>query len=245
MNPFIPYKKPNILIVDGSIDKEIEENLRAYNTKLIKTIKCREVHESISYHPDIVIHPINHRTLMVAPNVYDYYKDALSPYDIDLIKGEKYLGKAYPKDIPYNVARLGNLAIHNFDYTDEKLLFYLKKEGLELLHVKQAYSKCSLALVTENAGITSDPQIYSKLKDLNYNILLIDHKHIDLEGQNYGFIGGTNGHISAKESLISGSLSLHPSRDKILDFFRVHEVELKFLSKKNIRDIASIIATSA
>ena len=39
------------------------------NLNIIPTIECKEVSEPISYHPDIVIHPINHNTLVVAPNV--------------------------------------------------------------------------------------------------------------------------------------------------------------------------------
>lgn len=241
MNPFIPLKKANIAIVDGRIDSEIENNLKKLGLEVIKSIKCEEVDESIAYHPDIVLHPIDYNTLIVAPNVYEYYKDKLQKKGIKLIKGEHFLGREYPADIAYNVGRLNNIAIHNFKYTDEVLKFYLKKGNLTLVNVKQGYSKCSLAIVNEKSAITSDRPIYEKLTSLGYNILLIEAGYISLEGQKYGFIGGTNGSLSNSESIISGSLDHHPNKNQILNFYKENNVKLTFLSSKNILDIGTII----
>lgn len=241
MNPFIPNKTANIAIVDGRIDKEIEDNLEKLGLKIIKTIKCNEVDESISYHPDIVIHPINHNTLIIAPNVFEYYEEKLENMGINLIKGEKFLSSKYPEDIAYNVGRLKGIAIHNFKYTDEVLKFYLKKQDIDFVNVNQGYTKCSLAIVGEESGITADYPMYKKLKSLGYNILLIEPGHVLLEGQNYGFIGGTNGSLYNGKSIISGSLNGHPNSDEILNFFKKNNQDLTFLSKKNILDIGTII----
>jgi len=241
MNPFIPIKKANIAIVDGRIDDEIENNLKSLGLKVIKTIKCEEVHESIAYHPDIVLHPIDYDTLVVAPNVFEYYKDKLKKMGIKLIKGERFLGREYPEDIAYNVGRLSNIAVHNFKYTDEVLKFYLKKQNLSLIDVKQGYSKCSLAIVNERAAITADIPIYKKLRSLGFDILLIEPGYISLEGQKYGFIGGTNGSLSNNESIISGVIDNHPNKNEILNFFKKNKVKLIFLSKKPILDIGTII----
>lgn len=241
MNPFIPLKIANLAIVDGRIDEEIENNLKRLGLNIIKTIKCNEVDESISYHPDIVIHPINHNTLVIAPNVFDYYVDRLKYMGINLIKGEKFLGSKYPEDIAYNVGRLSGAAIHNFKYTDEVLKFYLKKENLNFINVNQGYTKCSLAVVSEDSGITADYQIYKRLMSLGYKILLIEEGHILLKGQNYGFIGGTNGTLCNGKSIISGNVNGHPNKEKILNFFNENKSDLIFLSQKNILDIGTII----
>lgn len=197
--------------------------------------------ESISYHPDIVIHPVNHNTLVIAPNVFDYYVDKLKDMGIKLIKGEKFLESKYPEDIAYNVGRLSEVAIHNFKYTDPVLKFYLEKENLDLINVNQGYTKCSLAVVGEDSGITADHQIYKKLMSLGYKILLIDPGYILLEGQKYGFIGGTNGSNCNGESMISGSLNEHPNKEEILRFFDENKIKLNFLSQKKILDIGTII----
>lgn len=241
MNPFIPIKSANLAIVDGRIDSEIENNLKKLGLEVIKTIKCNEVDESISYHPDIVIHPVNHNTLVIAPNVFHYYKDILKDKGINIIRGEKKLNCKYPNDIAYNVGRLSNIAIHNFKYTDEVLKYYLKRENLKFINVNQGYTKCSLAIVKDRVGITSDFPMYKKLTELGYEILLIEPGNILLKGQNYGFIGGTNGNLSNEESIISGILKEHPNESEILNFFEKNNVKLKFLSNKKIMDIGTII----
>lgn len=242
MNPFIPLNKANLVVVDGRIDKEIENNLKKLGLKIIKTIECKDVDKSIAYHPDIVMHPINHNTLMIAPNVFDYYEDAFKYTNIKLIKGEAILNCKYPGDIAYNVGRLKNFAIHNFKYTDEKLKYYLTKENLEFINVNQGYSKCSMAIVGENSAITSDYPIYEKLTKIGFDILLIEPGHILLEGQNYGFIGGTCGNISTNLAVISGMLEDHPSQEEILDFYKKNKIELITLSNNKILDIGTIIS---
>lgn len=242
MNPFIPIKSANLAIVDGRISREIEENLIRLGLKIIKTIKCNNVDESISYHPDIVIHPINHKTLVIAPSVFDYYKLALKDFDVKVIKGEKRLGREYPDDIAYNIGRIGNLAIHNFKHTDSLTKYYLSKENLEFVDIKQGYSKCSLAVLGEKAAMTSDYGIYNKLSDLGYNILLIQAGYIGLQGQTYGFIGGTNGNISKDKTVFSGSFNNHPNRDAIVRFMEKNKIDFEILSKERITDIGTIIA---
>lgn len=241
MNPFIPIKRANLAIVDGRISREIENNLKRLELHIIKTIKCDDVEESISYHPDIVIHPINHDTLVVAPNVYHYYKDALKGFNIKLIKGEKKLKSKYPDDIAYNVGRLSNIAIHNLEYTDPILKYYLNKENIELVNIKQGYSKCSLSVIGENIAITSDYPMFKKLNSLGYKILLIEPGHIELKGQKYGFIGGTSGCICKNKVVFSGNLEDHPDREKILQFMKENNIYPIFLSKEKIVDIGTII----
>lgn len=241
MNPFIPLKMANTAIVDGRIDEEIKNNLEKLNIKVIKTVKCNDVDDSISYHPDIVIHPVNHKTLVIAPNVFDYYEDKLYGMGIRIIKGEKILGRKYPEDIAYNVGRLSDIAIHNFKYTDDKLKYYLKKEGLEFVNVNQGYSKCSLAIINDNTAITADFLMYKKLTSLGYKILLIEPGYISLEGQKYGFIGGSSGNLCQGKLVFSGEFSNHPDSQKILSFLNQNNAEFILLSKKTLLDIGTII----
>lgn len=234
--------KSNLVIVDGSIDDEIYNNIKKLNFKIIKTIECKEVDKSIAYHPDIVIHPLNHNTLLIAPNVFDYYEEKLAGKGIKLIKGEKKLESLYPNNIAYNVGRLSGVAIHNFKHTDEKLKYYLEKENLDFVNIKQGYTKCSLAVLDEYTGMTADIPMYEKLTKRGFNMLLIDPGHIILEGQNYGFIGGTSGSLSENDFLLSGSLKEHPNKKEILKFISKNNKKLITLSEKNIRDIGTIIS---
>jgi len=241
VNPFIPKGKASIAIIDGRVCNEIIENLKRYGLEIIKTCKCEELYDAISYHPDIVIHPINYDTVVVAPNVYDYYKDILTFFGIKVIKGERKLSRNYPENIAYNVARISRYAVHNTKFTDEKLKYYLIKEGIDFINVNQGYTKCSLAIIGENVGITSDPSIYKMLKNHNMDVLLIKEGSIQLPGLNYGFIGGATGMMSKYELLITGTLEEHPSLNEIRIFLKKHKIKPIYLSNNKIIDIGSII----
>lgn len=241
-NPFIPINKANIAIVAGNANREIINNLEDKGLRVIKTIKCEDVDESIAYHPDIVMHPINYNTLIIAPNVFAYYKDKFKGLNLNLIKGEKELICKYPGDIAYNVGRIYGNAIHNFSYTDELLKYYLLKEGLNLIDVKQGYTKCSISVVDQKSIITSDIPIYIKLNDLGFNVLNIKPGFIELKGQSYGFIGGCSGNISKDIIAFSGSLKDHPDREKIEKFILSRNKKIEYLSKKAITDIGTIIS---
>ena len=240
-NPFIPQLFANLAIIDGRATEDIAVNLERLNIETLRTIKCEDVLEPISYHPDIVMHPINHSTIIVAPNVFDYYEENLSRKGIKVVKGESYLSCKYPNDIAYNVGRVHGYAIHNFKYTDEKLLFYLKKQGLELVDIKQGYSKCSMAVVDEKAIITSDYPIYKQLTKLDIDVLLIESGHIKLEGFNYGFIGGTFGNLSKDNIVISGNFDSHPDYERIIQFLKKHKKKLLVLDDNQIVDLGTII----
>lgn len=241
-NPFIPIKKANTVIIDGRLGKKLVKKLEGLNFKVIPTIECREVAQPIAYHPDIVMHPINHNTMVIAANVFDYYEEILKRMGIRPIRGESYLDKTYPLDISYNVGRIGNYAIHNTRHTDEKLKFYLKKEGIDLVHVEQGYSKCSMALVGPGAIVTADLPIHKLVKDLGYESLLIEPGYIGLEGYPYGFIGGTCGKISKDSILLSGSLDKHPDKNKIENFIKKHNKSIIWLSNDKIEDLGTIIS---
>ncbi|NLJ98109.1 MAG: hypothetical protein GX320_02410, partial [Tissierellia bacterium] len=45
INPFIPKKTGNTVIIDGRVSLEIFENLRKLHLNIIPTIQCMEVSE--------------------------------------------------------------------------------------------------------------------------------------------------------------------------------------------------------
>ena len=239
-NPFIPFKKADLLIVDGRYEY-LFHDIKEQGIKIIPTIKCEELYEAISYHPDILVHPISHDKLIVAPNVYNYFKDALKSTNIKVISGEKKLNRNYPSNIAYNVARVKNYAIHNMKYTDEKLMYYLKKEGIEFINVKQGYSKCSIAILSDDLIITADPSIYKKCIEKNLEVLKIESGYIALPGLDYGFIGGATGLLSKDKIMFSGTYDNHPNYKDINKILEKNNIVPIILSKEKIIDIGSII----
>lgn len=240
--PFIPTEKAKLAIIDGRVSEKFSLVFKDMGIKTIPTIKVNEVHDSISFHPDIAIHPLTYDTLVVAPNVFEYYEEMFYGTGIKLIKGEKRLGSKYPDDIAYNVARLDGCAIHNFKYTDEKLCYFLNKMGIEFIDVSQGYTKCSTAIVDGRAVITQDYDICKKLQTIGVDVLLVQSGYIDLPGFDYGFIGGCCGNISPNDIVFSGILKYHPDSKKIFKFLKKHNKNVYFLSDNNILDVGTIIS---
>ena len=241
MNHFIPLENADLVIIHGKVSQEIIDNLKNMNLKIIPTIKCESVDESIAYHPDIVIHPVSHNTLIVAPEVFDYYYNELKTFGIRLIKGATNLHNLYPLDISYNVGRVGKYAFHKLQHTDPILRSYLNNENIEFVNINQGYSKCSMAIINDSSIITADKNIHLKLLELGYDSLLIEAGYVELKKQKYGFFGGATGNLTPDKILFSGHIDDHPDKIKIIDFIKQKHVDIIYLSKEKITDIGTII----
>ncbi|MBE6020692.1 MAG: hypothetical protein IJC41_00100 [Firmicutes bacterium] len=178
---------------------------------------------------DIVSHP-------------DIYMCKLGPDDeAPVFFGDPYtLSPEYPRDVKYNAACTGKYFIHNLKFTDEKLLEYVRSKGLELINIKQGYSKCSIAVIDEDSVITSDEGAAKVLLSKGLDVLLIQKGHIKLPGYKYGFIGGTCGRIE-DELIFNGDLSAHPDHDAICDFITGKGLKVKYFKDFELEDIGSVI----
>lgn len=238
---FIPDKKINLALVDSRITKEMIISLNKLNIYLIKSTKCEETYNAISCHPDINLIKLQNNDILVSPNVYDYYNKTLSPLGFNVIKGESIIEKKYPNNVAYNAAILGNKVIHNFNFTDKKLLSYIEENKFKKIHVNQGYCKCSICIVDENSIITSDEGIYNEVINHNIDCLLIEKNHIDLFELNYGFIGGCSGLISKDTLAFFGDISKHPNFNEIKSFLESKNKKFISLSTEKLLDLGSLI----
>lgn len=238
---FIVKDRLKLAIVDKRITPSIEDKLKSKNIELIKTIACNNTYNAIKYHPDILLCKLNDNNIVVAPNVYDYFKDKLDKYNFNTIKGSSTIENKYPYNIAYNIVLFGKFAIHNFKYTDNKILDFIDRNNFIKIHVSQGYTKCSVCIVDENSIITSDKGIHIQALKYNIDSLLIQSGFIDLFDLNYGFIGGCSGLISNDELAFYGSISSHPDSDKIIKFVNSKNKRVINLSDDKLLDLGSII----
>ncbi len=238
---FIVNEDLCLALVDKRITCDMELELKKRNIQIIKTIGCDECYEAIKFHPDITVCNLGNGKVIVAPNVYKYYLDLLSPKGFQVIKGESYIKSKYPHNIQYNVVIMGKYAIHNFDYTDKKILEYINKKNLIKINIKQGYSKCSICIVDENSIITSDEGIYNSVIEQGIDCLLITPGNIDLFDLNYGFIGGCTGFLSKNEIAFLGDVSRHPDYEMINMFLKSKGKKVVNLSNEKLLDLGSII----
>jgi hypothetical protein len=229
------------MILDGRTPITISNSLEKMGIHVVRTTCCKELYPAISYHPDIQLHPINEKEIVIAPNVYDNMEKALTQLGLSVIKGSTDLKSNYPHNVAYNVARISNFAIHCFKYTDPNLLKLLKQEDVEFIDVKQGYSKCSICIINERAIITADQGIAKAVEKNGIEALLVSPGYILLPGLSYGFIGGASGLLGRDQLAFSGNLSHHPDYVRIIKFLDEQKMNPIFLSHEDLIDIGSMI----
>jgi len=209
---------------------------------LIKTEKHGGVYDAISFHPDIMFHHIANERVVYAPGTSPHVVKRLEFYGFKLIEGGTVLKPYYPYDIAYNVARVGKFAFHNLKYTDHVLKRELENTGVELVHVNQGYTKCSISVIDQDSIITSDKGIAKAAEKRGLDVLLIKPEEgILLPGVGHGFIGGSSGMIDKDKWMIAGDFKSLESCDVIKKFLEKKGISCIYVHNQPVTDIGSII----
>lgn len=230
------------VIIDYRSDEKICARLKSLGFDVIKSAENKCVSPYLSGHPDMQICKCTDDTFVCAPNCYEYYKFALAPYDVNILCGNTELECNYPMDIAYNVACVGNIAIHNFKYTDSVLNDYFLNIGAQRINVKQGYSKCNVCVVGKSGVITSDIGIYKQLLAAEIDVLLIDDGYISIFGWNSGFIGGASGMLNDEILAFCGDIRRHPNYPQIEKFCSEHGVTVISLFDGELTDYGSLVS---
>lgn len=239
--PNLPEKNVKVVLIDGRIDRGIEEGLFGLGITPVKTGLHTGLYDAVSFHPDMLFHHLGGTAIVHAPGVESRVLESLARYGFELIQGATELSPEYPKNIAYNAARVGNFVVHNLKYTDKILLEELEKRKLKFIHVNQGYAKCSIAVVDSASIITSDAGIARAVEKEGIEVLLIEPENIVLPGLDRGFIGGSSGLVSSGKLAFSGCFESLKAKDKIKEFFVKKGLESISLSNGPIIDIGSIL----
>jgi len=241
-SPNLPNGPVSVAAVDSRIGREAECELLSLGIKLLKVRPHPGLYDSVCCHPDMVLHHVGGGTMVYAPGTGEELLVLLREMGFKLLKGETELSPSYPKDIAYNVARVGRLYFHNLKYTDPVVRRKLEEQGIEPVHVEQGYSKCSVLPIDENAIITSDIGIARAAEKKGLDVLCIaGERNIRLPGLNYGFIGGSGGMLGKSVLGINGKLSALCFHEEVASFLSGKNIILKELSDSAVTDIGSIL----
>ena len=242
LNPNLPTGKVTYVVIDGRVDESIIKSLNDLNIDVILTARHPDVYEAIAYHPDIMLHHIADKRMVVAPNTPQPLIDSLENIGMQIILGVTKLKEKYPATIPYNVARVGKFAFHNKKYTDPLLRRLLEDEGVLLIDVKQGYTKCLTCIANENSIITSDIGICNAAEEMGLDALLIEQDEaISLKPFSMGFFGGATGLIAKNILAVTGNIKNMKSFLIIKDFLEMRGIKLVFLSNQGANDVGSIL----
>lgn len=228
-----------MLIIDTRMRNFEKEKLKNLGYNLFEIKYNQNLYYEISSHVDIHCCKI-HDILICDSNI-----------NIEnSLKGSSTLKKNYPFDIAYNCCVFGKFCVHNFKYTDLKILEIIEKFNFKKIHINQGYSKCSIAVIDDNSVIVTDKKIANTLEKENINVLLLDEyilSNIFLlknSNMNYsslnGFIGGC---ISRFDDyiFISGDLNKIDYHNKIRNFILERNLKIIDFPSKDIIDYGGIV----
>lgn len=229
----------NTICLSENANTILKEFLRKKGYGLIEIKKTDAVYDAVSSHGDIYLCKLRDE-LVVAREELPLIQDKLQNNLVTYSAGISELGYQYPLNIRYNAVQLGNYLIHNTKYTDLQILARAKELGLELLNVKQGYTKCNLVIVDDHSVITSDKGMTGALKEHGIEVLLVRQDYVRLTGFPYGFLGGASGKVD-NAIIFNGNLSAHPDFEKIKEFISTRGLPIIYFEEYPLEDIGSII----
>ncbi len=195
-----------------------KKQFRKNNIKVILCPSSPLLYPAVCGHPDMLLHIMDNKNIILHKNMDKEFVELLKNFGINVILSSNSLKDKYPTDIMLNALNIGDIFMHKLNYTDPTLLSLIKHK--KLLDTSQGYSKCSTAIVSENAVITSDMKIGKILKENYIDVLLLPPGDIILPGLDYGFIGGTCGLLDNNTLAFYGNLNMYKYGDKVLNFLK-------------------------
>lgn len=217
--------------------------LRAFSELGISLLNSKEntqIGVSVASHADLAVNYIGNGSFLLEKGQGNLKKQlekigGKCNYISEDVKGE------YPFDCFLNCIVTDKFLICKKSVVSDSILNYALLNGLEIISVKQGYTKCSVCPVEKDAFITDDESIYNALKAQKLDVLKVEKGSVSLKGCNYGFIGGCSGKISKYELAFCGDIKNHSNYDDIKAFTKNYNVDLISLSDGELTDIGTLI----
>lgn len=234
----LPTKKVSHVIC--GYQKELYAALLEMGIASINPGQADCIENVTKYHSDLLCTHLGGRYVIVE-KANDFLRDGLRDLGFNVVMSREMIGADYPLDCSLNCALIGKYLLCNIKTVDQSLLRYCNNNQYEIVHTEQGYTKCNTCIVNDEAIITSDLSIYTAMKG-KIDILPIELGSIELEGFNYGFIGGATGLIDKNLLAFAGDLALHPCAAKIKTFLMNHNVDaVSLLPNHPLMDVGSIL----
>ena len=233
--PHLPQLKVSLAAVSGLADWVIQD-LREKGITVVPIPPCGDLAKPVCSHTDLLLQHIQREQVAVyQPEVGELLKQ----YGGSIIPPKFRLTAKYPGDILYDSCRVGGYLFGRFHQGSPGLEIGL--QNCTKISVKQGYTKCSVAIVRQDAVITADIGLFRKFQQLGFDVLKIQSGWIQLPGYDTGFIGGCCGKIDENLLYVTGKLCSHPDGTLIRDFCEKHGVSVVEGSASQLYDIGGII----
>ena len=233
--PYCPSANVTLCAV-GACYTTICEALNSLGIQVLEISNNEKLSPPVQGHADLQLAVLEGNRVLIGKGESPL-KNLLLPHGFEVSETNTPLCNQYPREALLDFVSLGNRIIGNTPiFKEERLL-----NNSQIIHVKQGYTKCNIALINKNTLISSDPSIASVCRDYHFDVLQIRSGFIELPGYHHGFIGGCCGLISPDCLAVCGKLSTHPDYHEIVQFLHKHHVTVVELCDGPLIDIGSII----
>lgn len=236
-SPNLPKNRVKDCIIGSAYANEIKE-LTELGINCIKLPTSPCLDEEISSHSDIQVFNLGNGKLIISKEAGEELNKKLSDFSFAI---QENIKSPYPDDIKLNAAFIGNKIICNKNFISNNIVDFANENGIEIIHTKQGYSRCSLCIVNENAVITEDPGLAYLLKICQFDVLKIKPGYFYLSDKHTGFIGGASAKLSENELYFNGNIEKHPDFDQIKAFLGIFNISMIYNKSRKLTDFGGII----
>lgn len=236
----LPQSPVDTVIISGEYP-HIINRVEGLGIRAVQTRPCFSMPFPERYHADMQCLYLGREQLIVLKECR-VLQDRLREIDIPFSKAVNNIAAdEYPYHILLNSLVMKRHVFCNKKYADTKILEVCDKINKEIVSVRQGYTRCAAAVVSENALMTADESIYRAAVKLGYDVLKIQEGHIKLPGFSHGFIGGCCALLESNQLFFTGDVTQHPDYDAIKSFTQNHSVYINLLDKCELTDIGGMV----
>lgn len=229
------------LLVDYRTTEPERFELQALGFHVILSEALVSLYAAVNGHPDLQF--VNACGKLICHRDLSKEKAAeLTSLGIPFSLSQKSLKLPYPGHVILNAAISDDLLVHSLKDTDPAVLEACS--ALELVDVRQGYTRCSLSYVGRDSYVTNDDGIARTLQALRKNVLHLPYGDVQLEGFSHGFLGGCLSRVEIGSDhvlLVTGDLDCYRHGDALSAFLRGAGIIPYSIGTGSLKDRGSII----
>ena len=235
-SPHLPDSKVRALIVGECYAARLSPALESFGVRVIPCPINPYVDARLSYHSDLSVYHVGGKCFYLARHLRESeLAKELEHLGASVRFSKARQGGEYPLDASLCALPLGDAVYHNAKICDELIV----QSTSRFENIKQGYAKCAVCPVSSDAAITADKGVARVLEKNGVRVLQVLPGGILLDGFDEGFIGGAAFKIAPDVLAFTGSLDLHPDKEKIEEFLSECGVRPEYLTAGQAFDIGS------
>lgn len=238
LNPNLPNSKVKTVIT-GKVPESVSDALSTNHIDVLHIDKSAVLSSPVGFHADLQCIHLGKDKILLS-NEQTRLEKVLKSKGFSVVVTDS-ICTSYPLDCKLNVTILNNKIICNKNIIDKSIEAYISENNLEIVSVKQGYSRCAVCVVRSNAIITEDESIKNACEKANIDVLLIRKGFVRLDGYKYGFIGGASFKIDSDTVAFTGNICRHPDFENIKSFLYKHNAKYLCLNEEALTDVGGIL----